>query len=214
MNDFYGLAATRRSTRSFADQPIPPETLADLVRAATTAPSGCNSQCWRFVALRGRPAIDALAATVRSGCLDFFLGREDSDQARALGERMAKTATLFVRAPAAVAVFMTRLDYYNAAVTDFAAGHGLDYRAMMDALSWPDVLSIGAAVQNLLLAAWERGIGSVWMNEPAVAGDAIRRLYGLDEGHRFVSLVALGYPAKTPGPKAYKPFEEVYSLVE
>ncbi len=56
-----------------------------------------------------------------------------------------------------------------------------------------------AATQNILLAAWAHGIGSCWIagDKKAYAED-IRRLLGLPENYKLVSLVPLGYPADVP----------------
>lgn len=43
----------RRSIRRFKDAPIPRETLREILHAATLAPSGKNSQPWRFVVVEG-----------------------------------------------------------------------------------------------------------------------------------------------------------------
>ncbi|MBE0660472.1 MAG: nitroreductase family protein [Bryobacteraceae bacterium] len=40
---------TRRSVRSFSDEPVPLELIESAVRIAATAPSGANQQPWRFV---------------------------------------------------------------------------------------------------------------------------------------------------------------------
>ena len=66
-----------------------------------------------------------------------------------------------------------------------------------------------AASQNLLLAAKAHGLGSCW-----VAGDKksyaedVARLLGVPEGHKLVSLIAIGHPAETPERKK-RPLSEV-----
>ncbi len=46
----------RRSVRMFSDRPVPREVVADLIAAASTAPSGAHRQPWTFVAV-GDPAL-------------------------------------------------------------------------------------------------------------------------------------------------------------
>jgi nitroreductase len=67
-----------------------------------------------------------------------------------------------------------------------------------------------AATQNILLSAWAQGLGSCW-----IAGDKkpycqqIRRLLGVAEDYKLVSLVALGYPAESPTPHHKRSLTEV-----
>lgn len=46
---FESRMRTRRSVRSFSDEPVPLELIESAVRIAATAPSGANQQPWRFV---------------------------------------------------------------------------------------------------------------------------------------------------------------------
>jgi len=58
------LLAERWSTRSFADQSIPPEVLGSLMEAARWSPSSSNNQPWRFV-VTSREETDDFAAMVK-----------------------------------------------------------------------------------------------------------------------------------------------------
>lgn len=53
-----GLMRSRRSSRDFGPEPVPMAVLNDLVRVGTTAPSGSNSQDWRFTILPDRSAVE------------------------------------------------------------------------------------------------------------------------------------------------------------
>ena len=46
---FCKIMGGRRSVRMFSDTPVPREAVEQLVRCATTAPSGANKQPWRFI---------------------------------------------------------------------------------------------------------------------------------------------------------------------
>jgi iodotyrosine deiodinase len=46
---FYEMLDSRRSVRMFAPDPVPRSVMEDLIRAASTAPSGAHRQPWRFV---------------------------------------------------------------------------------------------------------------------------------------------------------------------
>jgi nitroreductase len=51
--DVFEAARTRRSIRAYTGQPVPPETLREIVAIARFAPSGSNIQPWRAYVLTG-----------------------------------------------------------------------------------------------------------------------------------------------------------------
>ncbi len=67
-----------------------------------------------------------------------------------------------------------------------------------------------AATQNMLLAIEALGLGGCW-----VAGDkkdyigAIGKIFNAAEGYKLVSMISVGYPRKSQGPKAKRNSKEV-----
>ncbi len=51
---------TRRSIRKFTPEPVSPEDVETMLRAAMIAPTARNSQCWRFVVIDDRALLDAM----------------------------------------------------------------------------------------------------------------------------------------------------------
>ena len=49
--NFFEVMNRRRTVRDFSPEPVPAEVIEDLVRAASTAPSGAHRQPWTFVAV-------------------------------------------------------------------------------------------------------------------------------------------------------------------
>jgi len=45
-NDFYALCKSRRSTRLFRDEPVPPDVLRRIIEPGLEAPTACNRQLW------------------------------------------------------------------------------------------------------------------------------------------------------------------------
>ncbi len=58
---------SRRSVRHFTDEPVNQETLLEIIRAGTWAPSGLNNQPWRFVIVRDAEKRAQLAELTRYG---------------------------------------------------------------------------------------------------------------------------------------------------
>ena len=57
---------TRRSIRRYQDRPIPKETMEELIRIATLAPTGSGEQPWGFLVLDKKEEIDALSETIKA----------------------------------------------------------------------------------------------------------------------------------------------------
>ncbi|MBN2027719.1 MAG: nitroreductase family protein [Actinobacteria bacterium] len=69
------------------------------------------------------------------------------------------------------------------------------------------MLDIGISFQQLVLEAWNQGLGTCWvgwMNE-----DEIRSILGVPENIRIVALTPLGYPAVYPDFPGRKPISEI-----
>jgi nitroreductase len=54
----------------------------------------------------------------------------------------------------------------------------------------------GAAIENMILAAWEKGVGSCWII--SVDKERVKESLGVPDSHKVDSVIALGYPAETP----------------
>jgi nitroreductase len=53
-----------------------------------------------------------------------------------------------------------------------------------------------AAIQNILLAAWESGVGSCWIQ--SVDRKKVKKLFRIPHHVKLDSVVALGYPNEQP----------------
>ncbi len=61
---------------------------------------------------------------------------------------------------------------------------------------------VGAAVQNILLAAWEQGIGSCWMQ--AINRAKIKQILDIPGDYRLDSIISLGYLGESPVVEKFK----------
>lgn len=76
---------------------------------------------------------------------------------------------------------------------------------------------LGAAVQNMLLAAHAQGLGTCWMGVADTPfEEPIKKLLGVPENLRVLCTVSLGYPAEKPirgrEPLSYKVHWEKYGI--
>jgi nitroreductase len=184
--------AGRRSIRKFQDRPLPDEVVEQILEAATLAPSGKNGQPWRFYVVREDKRAEMVGVM-----------REGMARAREAGLPLGSSegsARIMERAPVTVFVF-------NAAT--LAANHNLE--AVLGLANLVEVQGIGAAIQNMLLAALELGVGSLWICDVFYAYEELTAWLG--ETHQMIAAVSLGYPDESPGPRPRKPVSEVTTWV-
>ena len=75
------------------------------------------------------------------------------------------------------------------------------------------VQSLGAAIENLLLAAHSKGLGAFWYSAPCFCKETVRQNLGLPDEAEPQAFVVLGYPAETPSVPLKKSLTE-YCFVD
>jgi nitroreductase len=60
-----------------------------------------------------------------------------------------------------------------------------------------DIEATAAAVQNMLLAAEEQGLGTIWRTGDAAYDPLVKRWFGLAPQDHIVAFVYVGFPAQT-----------------
>ena len=198
---FLPLALSRRSIRKFAPGPVPRADIEAMLRAAQAAPSACGAQNWLFVVLQTPADLEGLARAVETGLRrvhrEFLPEAEES-----YVEGRLRNSTFFRHAPLLFAVYARPVAYADARLEAAMRARGLSYAQEMELLGRPDLLGVGAAVENLLLCAQDLGYGGCWMNAPTLAAPEIDEYLGkTGEGLRLLSLVPVGRPAYTPREK-------------
>lgn len=180
--------AQRRSIRKYKEAPVPDELIEKVLAAATQAPSGMNRQPWHFVVVKEDKRMEMTR-----------LMREGIQKAKEAGINIASspgTARIMDLAPVTIFVFNSNM------LND-------DHEwTLIDRISnLMDVQSIGAAIQNMLLAAQELGLGTLWIGDVFYAYDELCAWMG--ETHQMVAAVALGYPDEEPPARPRKAVADV-----
>lgn len=163
----------RRSIRKFKPDSISREDLEDVLEAACWAPSAQNLQPWYFVALTAK---DDLAFVF------------DQLGTTAFSERKALEAR-FKNNPEVVEETMKFTTGLGGAPVLILAFQHKEYSENLQS----DVdESIGAAIQNLILRAYEKGISSCWVNAVCRAARPLEERFAAGHG-KLVSGIVLGY---------------------
>lgn len=76
-----------------------------------------------------------------------------------------------------------------------------------------DILACAALVQNLQLAAWERGVGIVWLTEPFTYQPGFRKDIGMMPNEKLIGLLQMGYPEVVPPSVERTPAEEKLTII-
>ena len=71
------------------------------------------------------------------------------------------------------------------------------------------LIDVAIAIENMALTAWELGIGSCWIG--AYDEPEAKRVLGIPDHLRVVSLLTLGYRDEDPKPKSRKALNEIVS---
>jgi nitroreductase len=185
--EFFDVVRTQRAARTFLSDDVDDATIAQILTAATHAPSAENSQPFVFIVVRDaalRGAIGELTARLWDG------------GARALEEE--RLAPAFLRDVDRGA----RGGIAAAPVLVVVCGDTrLTYAQSMDASVFP-------AVQNLLLAAHALGLGSTLTTLPLLGGHELTEPLNLPPEIVPIAVVPIGHLAKPLGPPRRAPLSE------
>ena len=185
----------RRSIRKYKEEPVSQQLISELVGAARLAPSAKNRQPWKFIVYSGEQK-NKLLDTMQAGIenTEKMLAQTGGD---ASGIPDAKNTLRIMRqAPVTIIVMNTGgSSPYEPADTDTRTTEICD------------TLSIGAAVQNLLLAAQEKGLGTLWIANTLYAYDELCEFIG--EKGQLACAISLGFPDEDPSPRPRRPLGDI-----
>ncbi len=165
------LFRTRRSIKPAAldlARDVPREVLLDILADAHAAPTHGLTQPWRFHVFTG----DA-RARLGDGLQELYdrvvplAARHD--------DKRAKLAATPRSSPVVIAIAARVIP--NGKIPEIE-----------------EIAATSCAVQNLMLSAHSRGLGSYWSTPPVTLSAEFAEWLGLDATHRALGLVYLGYP--------------------
>lgn len=202
----------RKSIRQFKEEEVPKEDILKLLDAASHAPSPKHQQNWHFVVLQNREMINKMA--------DLVAKRHEEIGNQAKVEKEYKQFmsvmsyyTCFKDAPVVIMVYGTP---YRMIEEKILKDNAIGEEIIAEIKSTQSgAQAIGAAVENLLLAATDMGYGTCYLTGPSHAKKEIEALIGFNkEGYTLMSMVALGVPAEnTPTQPPRKPLEEIVTFI-
>ncbi|MFI5272508.1 MAG: TIGR03668 family PPOX class F420-dependent oxidoreductase [Ktedonobacterales bacterium] len=194
--DFAPLARGRRSVRAFQARPVPREALLAVIEAARWAPSPHGRQPWRFVVLTRDEPKRQLAAAM--GAEWERVLAMDGEPSETIARRLRRSRERIEQAPALIlaCLYLDDLDRYP----------DPDRQRAEETMA---IQSLGAALQNALLAAYALGLDTGWMCAPLFSPATVRAALDLDERLIPHALIPVGYAAAEPKRRPHRPAEEL-----
>ena len=169
---------TRRSVRKYSDRPVEPEKLQAVLEAVQQAPSWSNLQCWSLVVVTDQAVRDRISEL--SYVESFFA---------AYGYKSNPAQKGLAQAPIVIV----------ACADPLRSG---DLRGEQYYMA-----DMGIATENLMLAAHDQGLGSVFVG--VFDEEKLKELLQIPADIRIVGLFPLGYPAgESKGGPPRKPLNE------
>ncbi len=179
----------RRSIRKFKPDPVSDELIVQLLESARLAPSGSNTQPWRFIVVRDAetrqklqmasynqrhvgqaPLIIACCADIRA----FGEFPERIDELIAAGALPAKSREVFVPS-----------------LKKGEMSADLKWHLLIAATGNTDI-----AIEHMVLQAVEFGLGTCWVRW--FDDNKVREILEIPKSIELIALLPIGYPAEEP----------------
>ncbi len=193
--DVFEAMYTSRALRRFKPDPVPEDVIFQLIDAGIRAPTGHNSQDWRFVVVTDASSKQKMQEWSERAWRLAFPAYQDAGSIDAL----PRTQRLSI-----------------AGVRDLAFSLGsVPLIVIVCGLRGKHSSPGGShfpAIQNMLLAARALGLGGSIFNLPLVGGNEVYELLEIPESNEIYACVPIGYPVDRPGPLARKPVKKVTYL--
>jgi len=182
INDLLELMSSQGTVRHFKSNPVPKEHLEKVLQAARWAPSGANTQPWDFIVVKNPELKEEIAQIFVES--HQRAKKEDKGFPYETGEELRRR---FTNPPILIVI---------CADTRFMKAYPkIGYREQI--LN----LSMGAAIQNMMLAANALGLGLSWGTVDTLNRGKLQKLLGVPAHSRILEVLQLGYPAERAPPR-------------
>ncbi|HHT87663.1 MAG TPA: nitroreductase [Clostridiales bacterium] len=178
----------RRSIRRFKSDKLSSDVIRSILEAGIKAPSGKNKQPWEFVVVTGDKRFE-MVKVMREGIQAAKAQRGNVGSAE-------HSANIMEKAPITIFIF----NPYGT--------HPYQKKTVEQKFAEiVDVQSVGAAIQNMILAAESLGLGSLWICDVFCAYEELCKW--LKKDCQMVAALALGYKDENPPMRSRKNIDEV-----
>ena len=211
--DFKEIVHGRRSVRKFTDEAVAEEDIYEIMDCARYAPSDTNSQTWEFIVIRNKDKVKKIEEMTWDAIHKLAARAEENGkakEAKLLTRSFGPYATAFSEAPVLIICLATP---YESKFREKI----FDPIELAEESVWEEegIKSSCLAIQNLMLAAHARGLGSCPMTGPVLlAQDEIREYLNISSEKQINMVISLGHPQDQPKKLARKSVEEIVTYVD
>ena len=198
--DFFETVFTRRTVREYTEEKPSLNDLIKIVDAARLAPSATNSQNWRFLVVTNREVLKKMKDAVSNKYNEIAL-KMPNDELKQKVLAFKEHSIFFEKAPATFVIVEQMRESFMSDVFKILEW---DEEVMKKIKPDSSLLSLGAAIENMSLAAHNLGWGTCWMAAPLVANDDFANILSLAENERVVTLLPIGKPPSGYETNPYK----------
>lgn len=194
----------RRSVRKFKKEIISFEDLNQIIKAGIMAPSAKNRQPWFFYIINDQVTKELLLQKLQKGFDDLLEQNRQNNIQRPDIESARLTLNSIEQASALIIV--THKKKYS-----FSHDDNVNWYLNARDIEVSDLLSIGAAIENMTLKATDMGYGSLWVCDIFYVYAQIVEF--LQTQDAVVSAICIGYSNELPIKKSRLPLEDVCFLL-
>lgn len=196
---------TRRSIHEFEQYEMSMQEINEILEAGIYAPSAKNRQPWFFHILGNEQTKTEFIESMKNGMLELEQTYQHKNISRPDIERAKGTLKSMENASAIILVSCQKK--YTNVFED-----GVSWSLSAKDIEVTDILSIGAAIQNILLKATDMGYGTLWVCDIFYAYPQIIEF--LQTKDDIVSAVCLGKTKHYPHNFSRLPLEKVSSVIQ
>lgn len=208
--EFIDVVEKRASVRNFTDEAVPVDKLKEMVRIAGTAPCISGKETWKFVAITNKEIMKKMAEAVKTK-YDQIVPDNDERLNENTKRAVEMFSSVFIKAPAVIAVLA---EPYTAIIDQVLEETAYTHDEINKLRNYPDIQTIGASIQNLLLAAVDLGYGACWLTGPMVAKEELTEILDIQSPDSLFAFVAVGKTDKEVKPREKTSVDNYFSTIE
>jgi nitroreductase len=206
--DFKTVVEQRTSVRKFTDESVPVEDITEILRLASCAPCVGGAEFWKFIVITDQSLLRQVAEIVKSK-YDTLIPHDNDLVTGNVRHAIEKFASVIGGAPTVVAVLT---EPYEALIDKVLEQAGSGHEEMNKMRNFPDIQTVGAVVQTILLSAVNAGYSGCWLSGPMIAKQELSQLLDIPKGTQLSAFVALGKAGEKNYPRVKRPIEELITF--